>query len=88
MKRAGRIGLTVDNFFTEIFVNDFNAQKRKSWKSTVFIDFCRAFALFECPASARFKSALQALIRASSTQSIRARQTMRCSAFYTVDFWI
>ncbi len=35
----------------------------------IFIDFRAAFALFECPASARFKSALQALIRASRTQS-------------------
>jgi hypothetical protein len=79
--RAARIGLAVDNFFTVFFFNDFNAQLAKSWKSYVFIDFCRAFALFECPASARVKSALQALIRAISTQSARARQTKRCRAF-------
>jgi hypothetical protein len=78
--RAAQIGLAVDNFLTVFFFNDFNAQLAKSWKSYVFIDFCRAFALFECPVIARVKSALQALIRASSTQSIRGTQTMRCRA--------
>jgi hypothetical protein len=58
----------VDNFLTVFFFNEFKAQVAKSWKSYVFIDFCRAFALIECPASARVKSALQALIRAISTQ--------------------
>jgi hypothetical protein len=69
--RAGRIELAVDNFLTVFFFNDFKAQAAKSWKSYIFIDFRRAFALFECPASARVKSALQALISASSTTSIQ-----------------
>jgi hypothetical protein len=30
--RAGRIGLAVDNFFTEKFFNDFKAQTAKSWE--------------------------------------------------------
>jgi hypothetical protein len=77
---AGRIGLVVDNFLTVFFFNDFKAQAAKSWKSYVFIDFRRAFALFECPAIARVKSALQTLISASSTQSARARQTKRYRA--------
>jgi hypothetical protein len=52
----------VDNFFTEIFFNDFNAQPRKSCKSTVFIDFRHDLALFQCPAGQGVKKALQALI--------------------------
>ena len=68
---AGRIGLVVDNFLTVFFFNDFKAQLAKSLESTFFIDFRRAFALIECPASARFKSALQARISASSTPSIQ-----------------
>jgi len=52
----------VDNFFAEIFFNDFNAQPAKSCKSTIFIDFCRDLALFQCPAEQGVKSALQALI--------------------------
>jgi hypothetical protein len=67
--RAGRIGLVVDNFLKVFFFNDFKAQQEKSWKSCVFINFRRAFALFECPASARVKSAVQALISASSSTS-------------------
>jgi hypothetical protein len=38
--------LPVDNFFTEIFFNDFNAQPAKSCKSMFFIDFRRDLALF------------------------------------------
>jgi hypothetical protein len=79
------VELTVDNFLTVFFFNDFNTQSPKSLENCVFIDFRRAFALIECPASARFKSALQALIRALSTQSIRRVQMMRCRAFYS---WI
>jgi hypothetical protein len=52
----------VDNFFTEFFFNDFNAQPVKSCKSTVFIDFRRDLALFQCPAGQGVKKALQALI--------------------------
>ena len=52
----------------------------------IFIDFRRDLALFECPACARFKLALHALIRASSTQSIRATQSKRCRAFYYATF--
>jgi hypothetical protein len=54
--------LPVDNFFTEIFFNDFNAQPAKSCKSTIFIDFRRDLALFQCPAGQGVKKALQALI--------------------------
>ena len=54
--------LPVDNFFTEIFFNDFNAQLAKSCKSTVFIHFRRDHALFQCPAEQGVKKALQALI--------------------------
>ena len=54
--------LPVDNFFTEIFFNDFNAQPVKSCKSTVFIDFRHDLALFQCPAGQGVKKALQALI--------------------------
>jgi len=52
----------VDNFFTEIFINDFNAQMPKSLESTLFIDFRRDHALFQCPAEQGVKTALQALI--------------------------
>jgi hypothetical protein len=52
----------VDNFFTEIFLNDFNAQPVKSCKSMFFIDFRRSYALFQCPAGQGVKKALQALI--------------------------
>jgi hypothetical protein len=52
----------VDNFFTEIFINDFNAQRPKSLESTVFIDFRHDLALFQCPAGQGVKTALQALI--------------------------
>jgi hypothetical protein len=79
--RAGRIELSVDNFLMVFFFNDFNAQLPKSLESLVFIYFREGLALIECPESARFKSALQALIRAACTQSIRATQTMRCRAF-------
>jgi hypothetical protein len=54
--------LPVDNFFTEIFFNDFNAQLVKSCKSTVFIYFRQDHALFQCPAGQGVKKALQALI--------------------------
>ena len=54
--------LPVDNFFTEIFFNDFNAQLAKSCKSTLFIDFRPNHALFQCPAGQGVKKALQALI--------------------------
>jgi hypothetical protein len=37
--RAGRIGLAVDNFFTEKIINDFNAQPAKSCKNCIFRDF-------------------------------------------------
>jgi hypothetical protein len=57
-----QIGLPVDNFFTEIFINDFNAQLPKSLESTVFIDFRHDLALFQCPAGQGVKTALQALI--------------------------
>jgi hypothetical protein len=52
----------VDNFFTEIFFNDFNAQPAKSCKSSVFIYFHQDHALFQCPAEQGVKTALQALI--------------------------
>jgi hypothetical protein len=52
----------VDNFFTEIFFNDFNAQPAKSCKSMFFIDFRPNHALFQCPAGQGVKKALQALI--------------------------
>jgi hypothetical protein len=52
----------VDNFFTEFFFNDFNAQPVKSCKSTVFIYFRHDLALFQCPAGQGVKKALQALI--------------------------
>jgi hypothetical protein len=52
----------VDNFFTEIFFNDFNAQPLKSNKSSVFIDFRRDLALFQCPAGQGVKKTLHALI--------------------------
>ena len=54
--------LPVDNFFIEIFFNDFNAQPVKSCKSMFFIDFRRDFALFQCAAGQGVKKALQALI--------------------------
>jgi hypothetical protein len=54
--------LPVDNFFTEIFFNDFKAQLAKSCKSTVFIYFRQDHALFQCPAEQGVKKALQALI--------------------------
>jgi len=52
----------VDNFFVDFFFNDFNAQPEKSCKSTLFIDFRRSYALFQCPAGQGVKKALQALI--------------------------
>jgi hypothetical protein len=52
----------VDNFFVDFFFNDFNAQPAKSCKSTLFIDFRRSHALFQCPAGQGVKKALQALI--------------------------
>lgn len=54
--------LPVDNFFIEIFFNDFNAQPVKSCKSMFFIDFRRDLALFQCTAGQGVKKALQALI--------------------------
>ena len=48
--RVLRIELTVDNFLTVFFFNDFNNQIVKSLESIVFIDFRKAFALFQCPA--------------------------------------
>jgi len=75
------VELTVDNFLMFFFSNDFNTQSSKSLESLVFIDFRAAFALIECPTKASLKSALQALIRASGTTSIRDTQTMRCRAF-------
>jgi len=36
---AGRNELTVDNFFTVFFFNDFNAQTMKSWKTNISRDF-------------------------------------------------
>jgi len=68
------VELTVDNFLTKKFFNDFKAQMVKSLEMRLFIDFCAAFALIECPASACFKSALQALNRASSTQRMYFRE--------------
>jgi hypothetical protein len=68
-KEAGfRLGptqdeLSVDNFFTENFFNDFNAQSAKSCKSTLFMDFRRDLAHFQCPAGQGVKAALQALIK-------------------------
>jgi hypothetical protein len=56
------VELVVDNFFAEIFFNDFNAQPAKSCKSTVFIYFRQDHALFQCPAEQGVKKALQALI--------------------------
>jgi hypothetical protein len=37
--KAVQIGLTVDNFFTVFFFNDFNAQTAKCVESTIFRDF-------------------------------------------------
>jgi hypothetical protein len=37
--RAGRIGLSVDNFFTEKIFNDFNAESPKSRKILISRDF-------------------------------------------------
>jgi hypothetical protein len=37
--RAARIGLSVDNFFTEKIFNDFKAQTVKSLEMRLFIDF-------------------------------------------------
>ena len=54
--------LPVDNFFIEIFFNDFKAQPVKSCKSMFFIDFRLDLALFQCPAGQGVKKALQALI--------------------------
>jgi hypothetical protein len=48
--KSGVVEHVVDNFFTEIFFNDFNAQPAKSCKSTLLIDFRRRRALFQCPA--------------------------------------
>jgi hypothetical protein len=79
------VELTVDNFLTKKFFSDFNTQSPKSLESLVFIYFRKGLALIECTASACLKSALQALIRASSTQSIRDTQTMHCRAF---DAWV
>jgi hypothetical protein len=79
--RASLIELAVDNFLTKKFFNDFKAQLVKSLEMRLFIDFRSPVALIECPASECFKSALQALIMASSTQSVRYTQTMRCRAF-------
>ena len=61
-KRVGQVELAVDNFFVEIFLNDFNAQTPKSLESTVFIYFRHDLALFQCPAGQGVKKALQALI--------------------------
>jgi len=60
--KSGVVEHVVDNFFTEIFFNDFNAQPAKSCKSTLLIDFHRRRALFQCPAGQGVKKALQALI--------------------------
>jgi hypothetical protein len=60
--KRGVVEHVVDNFFAEIFFNDFNAQPAKSCKSTIFIDFRRDLALFECPAEQGVKKTLQALI--------------------------
>ena len=45
--RAGRIGLSVDNFFTEKILNDFKAQMVKSLESIVFdhFEFLNTFGL-------------------------------------------
>ena len=72
--RAGRIGLSVDNFLTVFFFNDFNSESPKSLESYVFIDFCTGFALFQCPAQKGFKKALQAFIAVSSTQRMCFRE--------------
>lgn len=34
------VELTVDNFLTKKFFNDFNAQEAKSLEIALFIDFC------------------------------------------------
>jgi hypothetical protein len=60
--KSSAVEHVVDNFFTEFFFNDFNAQPVKSCKSTVFIDFRSNHALFQCPAGQGVKKALQALI--------------------------
>ena len=44
------VELTVDNFFTEKFFNDFKAEMVKSLESIVFIDFRTGYALFQCTA--------------------------------------
>jgi hypothetical protein len=62
LAQIGKVEHVVDNFFAEIFFNDFNAQPAKSCKSTIFIDFRFNHALFQCPAEQGVKSALQALI--------------------------
>ncbi len=46
MGKRGVVEHVVDNFFAEIFFNDFNAQPAKSCKSTIFIDFRFKHALF------------------------------------------
>jgi len=68
--RVGRIGLSVDNFCTEKIFNDFNSRCAKSLQMLIFIDLRHTFALIERPVIASFKSALQALIRASSTLNL------------------
>jgi len=80
INKTAMIELTVDNFLMIFFFNDFNTQSPKYLESYVFIYFREGLALIECPASAWFKSALQVLIRAFSTQSIRGTQTMCCRA--------
>jgi len=43
------VELTVDNFLTKKFFNDFKAQMVKSLEMRLFIDFLSLDALIECP---------------------------------------
>ena len=43
------VELTVDNFLTTKFFNDFKAQVAKSLEMRLFIDFLSLDALIECP---------------------------------------
>jgi hypothetical protein len=47
------VELTVDNFLTKKFFNDFKAQMVKSLEMRLFIDFRSPVALIECPQGKR-----------------------------------
>ncbi len=72
--RAAGIGLSVDNFFAEKIFNDFNNCYAKSLESTLFIDFRKVFALFQCPAQQGVKKALQAFVAVPSSQHMYFRE--------------